>query len=232
MFKSLFEKYSRIIFFDTETTGFDAENADQIIELAAIAVDPDGAESTMDEFIQLFRLPELPEKITELTGILPFDLTMGKEEHEVLQEFMSLINPDDSTLLVAHNAQFDLIFLAYSLYRHKDEEKDWMRTFNHADYLDTMTVYKDRASFPHKLESAISHYGLAGKVENSHRAIDDTRALIEVAKKMDAEKDDLYKYINIFGINPKYEAPEHQIYKVRYVSQSTRAVIGPAIYEK
>ena len=45
-------------------------------------------------------------------------------------------------------------------------------------YLDTVTVYKDRRAFPHKLENAITEYGLANKVKNSHRAIDDVKALL------------------------------------------------------
>ena len=35
VFESLFKKYDRIVFFDTETTGFDSDKDDQMIELAA-----------------------------------------------------------------------------------------------------------------------------------------------------------------------------------------------------
>ena len=42
LFKKLFKKYKRIIFFDTETTGFDPKDTDQMIELAAISVEEDG----------------------------------------------------------------------------------------------------------------------------------------------------------------------------------------------
>ena len=33
VFESLFKKYDRIVFFDTETTGFDSDKDDQIIEI-------------------------------------------------------------------------------------------------------------------------------------------------------------------------------------------------------
>ena len=221
MFDSLFENYERLVFFDTETTGFDAENTDQIIELAAIALDRNGKETVMDEYVRLFRLPELPDKIMQLTGILPLDLAMGKSELEALEEFVKLMQPNDGgdILLVAHNAQFDIEFLAYSIYRNRDHGKGWMVLLKSADYLDTLTVYKDRASYPHKLEAAINHYGLAGKVKNSHRAIDDVKALLEVCRAMEKEKPDLHKYVNLFGFNPKYGSGKNHLRKVAYVPQ-------------
>lgn len=62
MFEKIFEKYNQIIFFDTETTGFNPERMDQIIELAAISIDKTGIQQEMDEFIKLFRIQELPQK--------------------------------------------------------------------------------------------------------------------------------------------------------------------------
>ena len=221
MFETLFNKYDRLIFFDTETTGFEPEKVDQIIELAAIAIDKDGKTQEMDEFIHLFKMNELPPKITELTGIL--DLTLaseGIEEYEALKKFVDLMQcGEGDTLLVAHNAQFDLQFLAYSIYRNREKGKGWMILLNECDYLDTLTVYKDRRRYPHKLESAIAEYHLSGKVVNSHRAIDDSKALMEVAKAMDEEKPDLDKYVNLFGFNPKYGPEKNQLKKVTYAPQ-------------
>ena len=94
-----------------------------------------------------------------------------------------------------------------------------MLVLNDCDYLDTLTVYKDRRKYPHKLESAIVEYHLTGKVQNSHRAIDDCKALMEVAKAMDEERDDLDRYVNLFGFNPKYGPEKNQLKKVTYVPQ-------------
>ena len=221
MFEKLFQKYNRLIFFDTETTGFEPEKVDQIIELAAVTIDKDGKTQEMDEFIHLFRMPELPPKITELTGIL--DLTLaakGIDEYDALKKFVDLMQCGEGyTLLIAHNAQFDLQFLAYSIYRNREKGKGWMIVLNDCDYLDTLTVYKDRRRYPHKLESAIAEYHLSGKVVNSHRAIDDCKALMEVAKAMDEEKSDLDKYVNLFGFNPKYGPEKNQLKKVTYAPQ-------------
>lgn len=220
MFDSLFKKYKRIIFFDTETTGFNAEKVDQIIELAAIGIEADGTQKEMDEFIHLFKMEQLPPKITELTGILDLTLSSeGIEEYDALKKFVEMMQSGGDTLLVAHNAQFDLQFLAYSIYRNREKGKGWMMVLNDCDYLDTLTVYKDRRKYPHKLESAIVEYQLSGKVENSHRAIDDCKALMEVAKAMDEEKPDLHRYVNLFGFNPKYGPEKNQLKKVTYVPQ-------------
>ena len=92
--------------------------------------------------------------------------------------------------------------------------------------LDALTVYKDRHEYPHKLENAIMVYNLSDKVQNSHRAIDDTLATVEVLKCMDLECDDLEKYINLFGYNPKYGPAYKKIKSVTYKSQ------GYKIYKK
>lgn len=61
---------------------------------------------------------------------------------------------------------------------------------------------------------------IAGKVQNSHRAIDDVLALFEVLKAMDDEREDLGSYVNLFGYNPKYGVSGRRIVGVRYEPQS------------
>lgn len=83
----------------------------------------------------------------------------------------------------------------------------------------SLTVYKDRRPYPHKLANAILAYELEDKVQNSHRAIDDVLALFEVLKAMDDERDDLAAYVNLFGYNPKYGVSGRRIVGVRYEPQ-------------
>ena len=78
----------------------------------------------------------------------------------------------------------------------------------------------DRRAYPHKLANAIIAYDLTGKVQNSHRAIDDVLALFEVLKAMDDEREDLGSYVNLFGYNPKYGVSGRRIVGVRYEPQS------------
>ncbi len=214
----MLNNYSNLVFFDTETTGFDAQN-NRIIELAAIAV-CDGTITQMDEFIRLPEGEKIPEKIVELTHITDEMLEKdGKLEFAVVEMFFNLIKKEN-TLLIAHNAQFDLNFVGYTFARYRDKFPELLRAFNNADYLDTLTVFKDRRSYPHKLENAIEAYGLADKVQNSHRAVDDCLALYEVTKAMTEERDDLSEYINIFGYNPKYGLNGSRLKRVRYGKQN------------
>lgn len=238
MFNSLFEKYDRLIFFDTETTGFDSDKDDQIIELAAMSVDKSGNTDSFDEFIQLYSKPQLPDEIINLTGITDLQLaTQGIPEEDAVRKFIRMAEPGKESdkgnvLLVAHNAQFDLMFLCYAILRHREKNPGWLLVFNDADYLDTLTVYRDRHKFPHRLENAIEQYGLGAKVENSHRAIDDCRALFEVAKAMEAERDDLAGYINIFGYPAKYGVSGRKLKKVTYLEQGFSNYSGRTLPEQ
>ena len=240
MFDALFSKYDRIVFFDTETTGLMPDKNDQIIELAAISVDREGTERQMDEFILLHIKEEIPDKIIKLTGITPIMLgSKGIDEHEAVRKFWEIAEPEGAdlfderkTLLVAHNAHFDLMFLAYAQIRAKKTHGMVLEyaKFKDADYLDTLTIYRDRRRYPHKLENAIQEYGLSGKVKNSHRAIDDCKALYEVAKRMEQEKDDLADYINIFGFLKKYGPETHPFKKVTYGPQDFDNFTGKPLY--
>ena len=119
-----------------------------------------------------------------------------------------------NTLLLAYNAHFDLSFLFYMLLRNGDPQ-----ILRGKDKLDLLTVYKDRRSYPHKLCHAIEAYGLSGKVVNSHRAVDDVLATVEVMKCMEQERDDLCRYLNLFGYNPKYGISGKPIGSITYKPQ-------------
>ena len=221
--KGIFEKYAAVVFFDTETTGLDSKTC-QIIELAAIRIEQTErgtlriADST-DKFIRLPEGEKLPEKIIDLTGITDEILKIeGITEAEAAAIFNDIIIDDKGpVLLVAHNAQFDLLFVKEMLQRHYEFGAEILET---ADYLDSLTVYKDRRAYPHKLANAIVAYKLQDKVKNSHRAIDDVAALFEVVKAMDNERADLLTYVNLFGYNPKYGVSGDRLNGVTYWPQN------------
>lgn len=202
----MFINYNKVVVFDTETTGLDFEK-DQIIEIAALVMERINGALTatkkMDNFIKLHTLDKLPPNIIELTHITDDMLQeYGKDENEVAIKFRDIIsNTEDKTLLVAHNAQFDLNMLYQMMKRNFDNAIDIVSS---CDYLDTVTVYKDRKAYPHTLDNAIKYYKLEDKAINSHRAIDDVIALTHVTNALAKERDDLDEYINIFGVNPKY----------------------------
>ena len=216
MFASLFEKYDRLVLFDTETTGL-AYSRDEIIEFAAVVVEPvDGEPKITREYDELVTLSPggfVPPKIEQLTGISTQDLReRGLSKTRVCRDIAELI--EGNTLLLAYNAHFDLSFLFYLLLRSGDPA-----ILKGKDKLDLLTVYKDRHPYPHRLCSAIEQYGLSGKVVNSHRAVDDVIATVAVMEEMEKEKDDLLRYVNLFGYNPKYGIEGKPIGSVTYKAQ-------------
>ena len=211
---SLLGKYKALVIFDTETSGLEPDKH-QIIELAALRVERTASGALriagkMDSFIKLPDGEKLDENITALTGITDRTLqTEGVQPAKAAGQIAKLMQPGP-VLMVAHNAQFDACFLRGLLRGVKIGRIDW---------LDSLTVYKDRRPYPHKLANAILTYELEGKVQNSHRAIDDVLALFEVLKAMDDERDDLATYVNLFGYNQKYGVSGRRITGVRYEPQ-------------
>ena len=215
-FAQLFEKYDRLVLFDTETTGL-MFNRDEIIEFAAVVVDQIDGKAVVtrqyDELVTLTPGNTVPPKIQELTGISTQDiLERGVAKTRVCRDIAEMFA--GNTLLLAYNAHFDLSFLYYFLLRSGDP-----MILKGKDKLDLLTVYKDRRPYPHKLCNAIDAYGLSGKVVNSHRAVDDVLATVEVMKAMEAERDDLISYVNLFGYHPKFGVDGKPIGSVTYKPQ-------------
>ena len=216
MFASLFEKYDRLVLFDTETTGLQYSR-DEIIEFAAVVVENADGEPVItreyDELVALSPGGFVPPKIEQFTGISTQDLReRGLSKARICRDIAEIMG--GNTLLLAYNAHFDLSFLFYLLLRDGDPS-----ILKGKDKLALLTVYKDRRPYPHKLWSAIEAYGLAGKVVNSHRAVDDVIATVAVMEEMEKEKDDLINYVNLFGYNPKYGVEGKPIGSVTYKPQ-------------
>ncbi|MBR4108771.1 MAG: 3'-5' exonuclease [Oscillospiraceae bacterium] len=213
---ALFDKYDRLVLFDTETTGL-AYSRDEIIEFAAVVLERQNGQITVvEEYDQLIALTPgntVPPMIEKLTGITTEDLlARGIPKTQVCSDIARMFA--GNTLMLAYNAHFDLSFLFYLLLRDGDPT-----VLKGKDKLDLLTVYKDRHSYPHKLCNAIEVYGLSGKVVNSHRAVDDVLATVEVMKAMEDERDDLLNYVNLFGYNPKYGVEGKPIGSVTYKPQ-------------
>ena len=226
-FEKLFAKYDRLVLLDTEPTGLQYSR-DEIIEFAAVAVEQRNGEPTVvaeyDELVALNPGGFVPPKIQELTGISTQDLReRGIPKTRVCRDIAELIA--GNTLLLAYNAHFDLSFMFYLLLRNGDPQ-----ILKGMDKLDLLTVYRDRHEFPHKLCNAINTYGLADRVVNSHRAVDDVLATVAVMGAMEEEKDDLERYVNLFGYIPKFGIDGKPIGSVTYKPQSYNSTAP--LYEK
>lgn len=217
----LAEQYSRFVILDTETTGLDFAR-DEIIEFSAVVLEMRSGEAVVtreyDNLVTLTPGNTVPPMIEKLTGISTLDIAeRGISKKQVCADIAEMIQ--GNTLLLAYNAHFDLSFLFYLLLRDGDPS-----ILKGKDKLDLLTVYKDRREYPHKLTNAIDAYGLSGKVVNSHRAIDDVLATVAVMEAMVAEKDDLERYVNLFGYNSKYGIDGKPIGSVTYKPQGYKII--------
>ena len=159
------------VVFDVETTGLSAVH-DVIIELGAVKV-KDG--KIIDKFSS-FANPHRPlsKHIVELTHITDDMLKDAPEVDDVVADFLEFI---EGTVLVAHNARFDMGFLQEAVKRiGKEPVKN--------PVLDTLELA--RMLFPemrnHRLNTLSDKLGI--KLEQHHRAIYDAEATGHVMWKM------------------------------------------------
>lgn len=180
-------KANNITVFDLETSGLDPQNH-KIIEIAAIRV-CNG--QIVSEFSTLINNGPITEEITQLTGITNDQLLTGLSEDSAMRMFKVFMK---DSILVAHNALFDLAFLHFTR----------MRLFNQSfenDFLDTFTIARDRTPFPHKLIQLCERFEIV--LEGAHRALNDVRACLKLLEYFDNEED-VTPWINRLGYTKKY----------------------------
>ena len=208
----MLNQYKKILIFDFETTGL-YPTSDQIIEIGALLIDQSTDTPKETELSLLVRADKkLPDIITNITGITDEMLLRDGVSQEIgFQELYQMI--DDQTLLIAYNIGFDLSFLIQYIKRYENPTVQFKNPI-----LDVMALYKDRHPYPHKLDQAVKTYRV--EIPNTHRALDDVKATYEVLKNMSKENDNIDKYVNVLGFNPKYRIPEAaRLPYVKYVAQ-------------
>lgn len=161
------------VILDLETSGAAPSTGAAITEIGAVKVC--GGE-IIGEF-QTFVNPEhgLSDFITSLTGITDAMLKDAPKIHSVLPDFLEFLGSHKETVLVAHNAQFDLGFLKAAASEH---EYPWPQY----PVLDTVRIARsvlDRDEVPNcKLSTLAEFFG--AKTSPNHRALDDARATVDV----------------------------------------------------
>lgn len=149
---------------DTETTGFKPADGAKLIEIGAVKVH-DG--NIIDRYEQLIDPHQpIPEHITDLTGITDMMVNGQPDISNVIPEFNKWLG--ERTIIMAHNATFDLSFLDAAMKTVVGE-----RFFFPHPFLDTLEmsrkIHPEKAS--HKVAVLIRDYGI-GDVEE-HRALSD-----------------------------------------------------------
>ena len=215
--KSLFANYDALVFFDFETTGLSPWR-DDIIEIGAVCLEKDNDEPvTLSTLVQLNKHSFVPSKITQITGITSKMLSeSGIPLSDARNSLYQIMAKHEKTLIIAHNILFDLGFLYQLFY-----DPLYRKVIDRVDCLDTLTVFRDRRPYPHRLANAITAYNLEEVVKNSHRALDDVMSLVYILSSMIEEQDDIIRYVNLIGYNPNYPAPRMTGFvKIRLLPQS------------
>ena len=114
-FPAVINESTIFVAFDTETTGLSAAQG-RIVELAAVKFDLRGA--IVDEFSQLVNpLDKIPPDAIAVHGITD-DMVAGMPEiTDVLTRFIEFVG-DDTVVLAAQNAMFDIGFVNHEALRH------------------------------------------------------------------------------------------------------------------
>ena len=207
-FQGLLSEITYVVF-DIETTGLSL-NYDTLIEIAGIKV-KNG--SILGEFEELIDPEMTISKFTENLTKINNNMLKGKRKlKEVLKDFYEF---SKDCVLVAHNASFDVDFLAYN-YRELGIDSKINPS------IDTLMLAKamipDKSRFD--LKSISRHYKVS--LDGHHRAIHDTKALFEIFLHMikDLRKDGFNRFQDLnLAINRnevyKYPYPKHVNFLVR-----------------
>ncbi|MGN0728663.1 3'-5' exonuclease [Treponema sp.] len=185
-FKNLAKEFysgKTFVAFDTETTGLKSEK-EFIIEIGAVKFNHSGIIGA--PFDILIKPPlELPDFIKDLTHITDEMLSCCPSAKDAVPEFLDFIG-GKQTILVAHNAKFDLCFINSELKR-----------FNHPELPNTCidTLAAARWAYPdfinetekgqYKLQSLAKRFNIEAKA--AHRANDDARLCMEIFKRIIAD---------------------------------------------
>ena len=189
----MFSKYRRLLIFDTETNSLSPEPNGEILEFGAILLEKNKVSNRFDirkdiNVLIKNKFPILNSHIHHITE------EMCDKEGISKEEFFSLLSDIfgdyDDTLIIAYNTPFDMKFIKAFM-----KEMDSKYEVKNPT-LDVLEIAKDRTGLRrgNKLCDMIIRYSIEN-VQNSHRALDDVEATLEVMRAMWREKPDLEKYV-------------------------------------
>ena len=161
------------VVFDTETTGFNAGGADQMIEIGAVKLQNGEIIDRFDELINPGR--KLPQKIVDLTHITDDMLADADTEENVTKRFLEWAGDNP---MIAHNAKFDISFIEMA-----------MKKYNMGPFTSTVidTLELSKAIDPsgrHSLSALVKKYEVPFDEDAHHRADYDAEGTALVYDKM------------------------------------------------
>lgn len=161
----LFGKPKSVVFLDFETTGLDI-GIDEIIEVGALKIDTNGMETVFQKMVKPMK--PIPPAITQITGISNEMVAEASPLKSIINDLKLFIG---SASIVAHNADFDMVWLVSSYIKHQIEigQNTVVCTLNWAKALK-----EARCS----LGALTKKYGIGH--QNAHRALADAVATKEI----------------------------------------------------
>ncbi len=189
-----FSPATTFIVFDLETTGL-SPAFHRIVEIGAIRFRADGTE--LAQLNQLVNpLCRIPAEVTQIHGITD-EMVRGMPSIDaVLPQFLDFITGPD-TILLAHNASFDVGFISAALGRCGLDAPN-------VPTIDTVELA--RWKWPrlrnHKLETIARHLRIADRTE--HRALGDVEVLKSVFENLISRPRPIETLDHLIGISPPY----------------------------
>ena len=156
-------------FLDVETTGLDPNSGDKICEIAVIKT-LDG--QIVDEFVTIVNPGRsIPERAVSIHGITEAMVKSAPLFRDIATYLLNFLN---DTVIVAHNARFDLEFL-------RAELKNLNLSLPENDVIDTLGIARRHYSFPSNSLGDIARY-IGLPIDKQHRALADvmtTKGILE-----------------------------------------------------
>jgi DNA polymerase III epsilon subunit family exonuclease len=161
------------VVFDLETSGAAPSTGAAVTEIGAVKVLGGKVIGEFESFVNPGHY--LSEFITSLTGITDAMLVGAPTIDHILPTFIDFLGAGNETVLVAHNAPFDMSFVKAAAIAHSYQWPDYA-------VIDTARIARyvlDRDEVPNcKLSTLAPFFG--SSTSPSHRALDDARATVDV----------------------------------------------------
>lgn len=236
------EMFRYVYVFDFETTGLNPE-INEILELGICIYKLSCSGIKFQKICEYnaLRKVEVSKEISKITGITQEIVDSEAIDDEIIiNDLKNMFDKyNHHNIFASYNLYFDASFyIAFCNKNSINIDFEW---------LDILTIAKDRFDYPHKLSDVINKYRWERTIENtfrldkdrklyevnekrclelstatnSHRAKDDANAAALILKFMMEDFDDIIKYIGIIGHPPKYRFKKNP-YICQYISNGQK----------
>ena len=181
--------------FDFETTGVNPRT-DQVVEMAAVRFVHGQEITRFSTLVRLRPRQYYDVKAQQITGLTPAHLVHAMDEAAAFRHLRNVVR---GSLLVAHNALFDLEFFDAALQRFGAPALT-------ESFLCTLTVCRNRRpEGPHKLTAMCDAYDVPQ--QTAHRALGDVLMTAELLHRLQRQGP-LEHYVNVAGWDGRFKAPK------------------------